>query len=81
MTSRDLFCLVLRIGALWILVWGCWQLSAAVVYVPATINSIVTNTPIAYGTITYATYGAPAVIGSVLILRFAEAIVNFTYRR
>jgi hypothetical protein len=81
MTARDLFGVFLRLGAGWLLVWGCWQLVAAVVYIPATVKAVITQGQLSYGSIAYAAYGLPAVGASVLVLRFADAIVNFTYRR
>ena len=47
---------------------------------PTTVEAMVNNQHLAYGSFTYLVYGFPAVFGSILILRFANAIVQFTYR-
>ena len=81
MSPRDIFGLVLRLVALWVLVWGCWQLSAAVAMLWRTIQALMTGPALEYSSFTYFIYGVPAVIFSMLLLRFAEDIVDFTYRR
>ena len=82
MKARDIFGLVLRCAALWIIVWGAWQIAAAVVMLPATVESLLTSNPnqVRYSTFTYLIYGAPAVFCGILVLGFANAIVRFTYR-
>jgi hypothetical protein len=80
MTARDIFGLVLRLAMLWIFIWGCWQLAASAIYLPTTLQAVVTGEHLAYGSLTYFAYGFPAVLGSILILRFAQAIIGFTYR-
>jgi hypothetical protein len=80
-TPRDIFGLVLRLTALWIFVWGCWQLSAAVAMLWRTLQALIDGTILPYTSFNYAVYGLPAVAGSVLVLRFADGIVDFTYRR
>ncbi len=81
MTSRDIFGLILRLTALWVFVWGCWQLTAAGAMSWRTLQSLMDGTTLPYTSFNYAAYGLPAVVGSVLVLRFAEWILTFTYRR
>jgi hypothetical protein len=81
MNPRDIFGLVLRLVALWVLVWGCWQLAAAVAMLWRTLHALLTDTTLEYSSFTYLVYAVPAVIFSILLLRFADAIVDFTYRR
>lgn len=80
MSARDVFGLILRLAMLWICIWGCWQLTASVVYLPTSLQAMMTGDHLAYSSFTYLGYGLPAVVGSILILRFAQAIVSFTYR-
>ena len=46
-----------------------------------TIQALMTGPALEYSAFTYFIYGVPAVIFSMLLLRFAEDIVDFTYRR
>jgi hypothetical protein len=80
MTARDIFGLILRLLAVWIFIWGAWQLTAALAVFPASVQAIFSGSHIAYGTVAYTVYGLPAVLGSVIVLRFANAIIYFTYR-
>jgi hypothetical protein len=81
MNSRDLFGLLLRLAALWVFVWGSWQLTASIAMLWRTIQALLHRTSLEYTSFNYFVYGVPAVIGSILVLRFADAIVAFTYRR
>jgi hypothetical protein len=80
MTARDIFGLILRLLAVWIFIWGAWQLTAALAVFPASVQAVISGNHLAYGSVTYAVYGLPAVFGSLLVLRFANAIIHFTYR-
>ena len=80
MKARDIFGLVLRCAALWVAVWGAWQMAAAIVYLPATVHSFLGGDHPQIGSIAYFAYGFPGFLGGLLVLRFANAIVWFTYR-
>jgi hypothetical protein len=80
MTARDIFGLVLRLLLVWIFIWGCWQLTAALCYLPASVQSWLTDQHLPYSSLTYAVYGLPAVVISAIALRFANGIIAFTYR-
>ena len=66
---------------MWIFIWGTWQLLAAGVYLLPTIESLLTQSRITYSSFGYTAYGFPADLAALLVLRFAEQIVSFTYRR
>jgi hypothetical protein len=80
MTARDIFGLILRLLAVWLFVWGCWNLIAALFYLPATIQAFISQSTFAYSSLRYGIYGAPATVFGILVLRFADPIVRFTYR-
>jgi hypothetical protein len=80
MTARDLFGLALRLLALFLCFWGLWYLVAGFVYLPAMIEGFTGEGPSSYASVHYAAYGLPAVIVALLMLRFANQIVYFTYR-
>ena len=72
MKAKDIFGLVLRCVALWVMLWGSWQLLGAVA-VLANPNGFITP-------LGYFLYGAPAFFTGILILLFADALVGLTYR-
>jgi uncharacterized membrane protein YphA (DoxX/SURF4 family) len=80
MTARDIFGLILRLFLVWVFIWGCWQLAAALSYLPASVQSWLTGVHLPYTSFNYAVYGLPAVLVSAIALRFANAIIYFTYR-
>lgn len=80
MKAKDIFGLVLRCVALWVMIWGAWQMTAALVYLPATVRSFLGEDHPQIGSAAYFAYGCPGFLGGLLVLRFANAIVWFTYR-
>ena len=103
MKPRDIFGIILRCVALWITVWGAWQLTAAIARAidsstsrsivsvmvgcrmtsaPSAANvRIVSGTPLDLNSAIYFVYGLPGFLGGLLVLRFADTFVGFTYRR
>jgi hypothetical protein len=80
MKGKDVFGIILRGMALWIIVWGAWQITGAIAVLPATLASFLAPSDLRIGSLGYLSYGLPALIGGILVLRFANAIVWFTYR-
>lgn len=82
MKAKDIFGIILRCVALWITVWGAWQLLAAVTLIPSTITALYTsNTTSGITSFGYFTYGFPAFVGGLLVLAFADTLVGLTYRK
>ena len=81
MKPRDVFGIILRCVGLWITVWGAWQLTAAVAQLPATLQALFSATPLSLNSAIYLVYGFPGFLGGLLVLRFADALVGFTYRQ
>jgi|GEM_PF-3146402 len=80
MKPRDLFGIILRSLATSILVWGLWNTLAAIRYIYPTLLSLLNGTENDQSSVEYFIYGLPAVFGGIIVLRFAECFVNFTYR-
>ena len=74
MKAKDIFGIILRVFALWVVIWGAWQLTAVLALSFSPTSS-------QYGAIGYLAYGLPACLGGLLVLRFADDLVDFTYRR
>jgi hypothetical protein len=82
MKAKDIFGIILRVFALWIIVWGAWQITAGLTRIPATIASLFSETATSgINSVVYIFYGLPAFLLGILALRFADAIVAFTYRQ
>jgi hypothetical protein len=81
MKPSDVFGIILRSVALWIAIWGAWQMTAAIARLPATVEALFSAAPVGINSVEYFIYGFPAFLAGILILRFADALVGFTYRR
>ncbi len=80
MQARDIFGLILRCLALWILFWSAYWIVGAMVNFPATIESYFTHAPAEPSSIKYLAYGVPGLLIGILVLRFADDVIAFTYR-
>jgi hypothetical protein len=81
MKPRDLFGVILRAACLYVIVWGMWNTVAGVRYSFSMILSLATSEAPRYNPFNYFAYGLPAIIVGVIGLRFAEGLIDFTYRR
>ena len=80
MKPRDVFGIILRTIAVYFSVWGAWNSLAGIKFLPITIVAAFSRRENTYNSLGYFVYGLPALIGGLLILRFAERLVGFTYR-
>jgi len=69
MDDKKIFGLVLRCTSVWLIIWGSWNLLAALSYLLFNES----------GYFSYLWYGAPAVAGGIKLLRSSESVINFTY--
>ena len=81
MTARDIYGVILRVFGLYLFLWGIWNVLAGIKYLPLSFAALLTHNSTERGSFGYFFYGVPAVIAGLLMLRFAEGCVNFTYRQ
>jgi len=81
MKAKDIFGVILRTVALYLIIWGAWQLLAVIAYIPRTIALIASNDESSRNSIVYFVYGFPAFLSGILAFLFADTLVGFTYRR
>jgi hypothetical protein len=81
MKPQDVFGIILRSIALWLCVWGAWNTIAGIKYLLPTINAWISGTNFQHDSFGYFIYGLPAFFSGVIILRFADFFVSFTYPR
>jgi hypothetical protein len=79
MKPQDIFGLIVRSFALYLIVWGAWNTLAGFKYFPATVVSVLNGSSMQYNTFDYWIYGAPALILGLLALRYANAVTRFSY--
>jgi len=78
MKPRDIFGIILRSVALYLVIWGSWNSIAGMRYFVATLAALLSGSAnkCNFG---FFIYGIPALLGGILILWFADAVVNWTY--
>ena len=81
MNARDVYGVILRVFALYLLLWGTWNVLAGVKYLPTSLAAVLARKSSEQGSFGYFFYGVPAVLAGWLMLRFAEECVDYTYRR
>ena len=80
MKPRDIFGIILRTVAVYLCIYGAWYTLAGISYIPATLIDAISGRGERHNAFGWFIYGVPAFICGVLILRFAEGLVRFTYR-
>ena len=80
MKARDIFGISLRTAALYLCFYGAWYTLAGIKQIPATIFNELTGANDQHTSWGWFTYGIPALIVGLCILRFAEGLMRFTYR-
>lgn len=80
MTAKDLFGLILRSVALWLTIWGAWNTIAGLKYFPAAAAAALNHADNGPHALPYFIFGLPALLGGILALRYANAIIRYTYR-
>ena len=81
MKPKDIFGIVFRCVALWITVWGAWQLTAGIAWAPAILQTLFSTHATNVNSVIYLVYGLPAFVGGLVALYFADAFVGMTYRK
>jgi hypothetical protein len=81
MKPQDIFGIILRSIAFWLCVWGAWNTIAGIKYLLPTITAWISGTTYQYDSFGYFIYGLPAFLSGIIILRFADFFVRFTYPR
>jgi hypothetical protein len=81
MIIRDIFGILLRCVCLFLVFWGLWNLVAAAKYLIHAVVTLNLNAAALEGPYDYFAYGLPALLVGVAGLRYADALVDFTYRR
>jgi hypothetical protein len=81
MKASDLFGVILRSIAVWLCIWGAWQIIAGIKFLIPTIGALLSGHSYRYNSFNYLTYGVPAFLSGLIILIFAESIVRLTYRQ
>jgi hypothetical protein len=81
MKPQDIFGVILRSVALWLCVWGAWNTIAGIKYLLPTINAWTSGITFQHDSFGYFIYSLPALLSGLIILRFAEFFVSFTYPR
>ena len=80
MKPRDVFGIILRTFALYLCLFGTWYILAGIKYLPATFLDALSGGSNQHTAFGWFIYGVPALLVGLLMLRFAEGFVSFTYR-
>jgi hypothetical protein len=80
MKAPDLYGLALRLTASFAVIWGAMYTLLGIENVPATFLTAMTGRSYGYNSLDYFITSVPALIFGLIALRFADALVRFTYR-
>jgi len=75
MKARDIFGLVVRVIGMFALLFSLWYLAFAIAFSSGLLHDTTQDT----ATAAYYTFGIPAFIVGIVLLRFGRQIVRFSY--
>ena len=81
MKPQDIFGIILRSIAVWLCIWGAWNIIAGVKYLVPTIVAAMSGTSAHRDSFGFFVYGIPAFVSGGIILAFADSFVRLTYPR